>query len=693
MLNRNHKYINFILDKLKTSLYSSGFDITGSDANKALSFLANSDDVLRDIFVLSRYKQCGSLCSYLLFVYKKLDENSLKYENLPVNIEYDVEYLKRILIGNFKLNKSADDSASILEAEEKIFQDNQNQWEVSDEISESKFKVGEIERDIVTEEFSEDEIDVNRLKDLNPEDEETIEEIISVSLEEVKESFVDNNNEENEHDEQNEHENINAQQAVDIDSIEEPETPKDEAFDLSDLIESKQPEDKPIQNELFDYDEKEKTYTEEPEQLTEEKTLFEETTERDLQSDAPEPDENIDDGSILEISTEHLEIQEEKSGEKPEEKIDVKEDESNYIIEHNGIPVSETEDEQESELTVDNSKSKKFIEFENKLISLNKEMNIYFEEITALSKSYDENNSIIKDKSETVSKDAFVLSKATNEMTFEVISNIYNFIGEYFEKANKTPFEIRQGDLRIFSHSLLVIEKFILEEDFSGIEKTLGDYYHIESYIAEMELQKKSLEETETVPESLDVIDTTSAETIIESFETFETIVEEEDKNIQTSTDVEQPEKAGKVLYEKKEESGNAVVDNSRKKLMMILKAEIMELEIIFKSIDEIEGNYKIYEGLRKLSKTYNVLKKTVALSKRLDMNKLARLSEACYIFIKFIQNYRLSPFDDDIKQIFNYIIYNYKLIALDKPTKDFEEFIFYLNDPVKIFTQKKKNQ
>lgn len=688
MLNRNHKYINFILDKLKTSLYSSGFDISGSDANKALDFLANSDDVLRDIFVLSRYKQCGSLCSYLLFIYKKLDENSLKYENLPVNIEYDVEYLKRILIGNFKLNKSAGEPANILETEEKVFQDNQNQWEVSDEISESKFKVGEIERDIVTEEFSEDEIDINRLKDLNPEDEENIEEIISVSLEEVKESFADSNDEENEEHEQ---ESINIQQAGDIgsietsESIEEPETPKDEAFDLSDLIESKQPEDKPIQNELFD-DEKEKTYTEEPGQLTEEKTLFEET-DRDLQTNAPEPDEDIDDGSILEISTEHLEVQEEKLEEKTDN-IDAKEYESNYIIEHNDIPVSENEEEQETELTAGDGKSKKFIEFENNLISVNKEMNFYFDEIAAMSKSYDENNSIIKDKSEMVSQNAFVLSKATSEMTFEVISNIYNFIGDYFEKANKTPFEIRQGDLRIFSHSLHVIEKFILEEDFSGIEKTLGDYYHIESYVAEMELQKKSLEETETVPEA---IDTTSAETIIESIESIEAI----EKITEEAGDVKEEltQETEKVLYEKKEETDNAVVDNSRKKLMMILKAEIMELEIIFKSIDEIEGNYKIYEGLRKLSKTYNVLKKTVALSKRLDMNKLARLSEACYIFIKFIQNYRLSPFDDDIKQIFNYIIYNYKLIALDKPTKDFEEFIFYLNDPVKIFTQKKKNQ
>lgn len=681
MLNRNHKYIKFLLDKLKTSLYSSGFDISGSDANKALSFLANSDDVLRDIFILARYKNCGSLCSYLLFVYKKLDENSLKYENLPVNIEYDVEYLKRIVIGNFKLNKSAGESQEVLEAEP-IQQEVQNQWEVSDEISESKFKVGEIERDIVTEEFSEEEIDISKLKDLNPEDEEKIEEIISVSLEEIeeiKESYNDDREEDAEY--------LNAKHEELSDGINEPEEPKEEAFDLSDLIESNGSEPKHVQSHLFENENQKEDPEEELDEQTEDK-LFTGESVQEIQNEAidtPEsPEEELDEESILEISSEHLETSEEKSEEKPESK----EYENRDIIENeNTIENSAEIEEEEIESAAGDGKSKKFVEFENKLISVNKEMSLSFDKILALSQNYDENNSIIKDQSETTSKNAFILSRATSEMTFEVISNIYNFIGEYFEKANGTPYEIRQEDLLIFSHSLHVIEKFILEEDFSGIEKTLGDYYNIEKYVREMEEQKKTLDETEEIPGT---VDTTSAESVIES---FETIAEDEtgkniEQDIQEIND-EQPQE--KVLFDKSEEPAGE--NNSKKKLMMILKAEIIELEIIFKSIDEIEGNYKIYEGLRKLSKTYNVLKKMVAVSKRLDMNKLARLSEACYIFIKFIQNYRLSPFDDDIKQIFNYIIYNYKLIALDKPTKDFEEFVFYLNDPVKIFTQKKKNK
>ena len=50
-----------------------------------------------------------------------------------------------------------------------------------------------------------------------------------------------------------------------------------------------------------------------------------------------------------------------------------------------------------------------------------------------------------------------------------------------------------------------------------------------------------------------------------------------------------------------------------------------------------------------------------------------------------------MNPFDEDIREIFKYIIYNFKAAALDKPNEDLERFISYLNDPVKIFTQQNK--
>lgn len=120
------------------------------------------------------------------------------------------------------------------------------------------------------------------------------------------------------------------------------------------------------------------------------------------------------------------------------------------------------------------------------------------------------------------------------------------------------------------------------------------------------------------------------------------------------------------------------------------LRHNILELENIFKRLDDIKGEYKNYEGLRFLSTTLNIFKDVIEISKEMHKPKLAQTAEGSYVFIRFLQNYRMDPFDDLSKQIYGYIVYNLKLIYLDKPTKDLDTFISYLNDPVKIFTETK---
>ena len=130
----------------------------------------------------------------------------------------------------------------------------------------------------------------------------------------------------------------------------------------------------------------------------------------------------------------------------------------------------------------------------------------------------------------------------------------------------------------------------------------------------------------------------------------------------------------------------------SREQLIK-LKHNILEVEKTFNSLKEIEGDYQTYEALRRLSGTFSHLKEIVNISNILNLEQMAKLSEANYIFIKFLQNYRLNPFDKEIKEILKYMVYNFKLIFLDKPTRDLDLFISYLNDPVKIFEQTKKSK
>ncbi len=97
---------------------------------------------------------------------------------------------------------------------------------------------------------------------------------------------------------------------------------------------------------------------------------------------------------------------------------------------------------------------------------------------------------------------------------------------------------------------------------------------------------------------------------------------------------------------------------------------------------------------MRSLSSNLDNLKEIVLLSKELDLKKLVQLAEASYIFIKFLQNYRINPVTIETKEIFGYITYNLKTLVVGKSVEDIDLFISYLNDPVKIFskTGKKNN-
>ena len=131
--------------------------------------------------------------------------------------------------------------------------------------------------------------------------------------------------------------------------------------------------------------------------------------------------------------------------------------------------------------------------------------------------------------------------------------------------------------------------------------------------------------------------------------------------------------------------------DKSDRQKLSQIKQNILDIETVFKSLEDIKGKFQAYEALRRLSHTFAHLKELVSVANMLEMRKLSQLAEASYIFIKFIQNYRMNPFESDITEVFKYIIYNFKLIFLDKPTKDIDLLISYLNDPVKIFEKKEK--
>lgn len=154
-------------------------------------------------------------------------------------------------------------------------------------------------------------------------------------------------------------------------------------------------------------------------------------------------------------------------------------------------------------------------------------------------------------------------------------------------------------------------------------------------------------------------------------------------------------QKENKQSEEKPEET-TVPESTSKDKHAKRLRYYILELENIFNRLEDIKGEFKHYEGLRFLSATLLIYKDIIKIAKESQIPKLAQMADGSYNFIKYLQNYRMNPFDNLTKQIYGYIVYNFKLIYLNKPTKDLDTFISYLNDPAKIYIEtqnKKKNE
>ena len=287
-----------------------------------------------------------------------------------------------------------------------------------------------------------------------------------------------------------------------------------------------------------------------------------------------------------------------------------------------------------------------FIEYESEVRDRNRYLDREFENMIKLlaekSKDEEERTKIILSIIETSKH----LEELSRKMSLEVISNIYQTITLSFEKISEAKYDITESTLNLFKKGLTLVLSLINGDNYFGYKDIL-----------------KSIENIRN--------------TLIEERQKRETYL----KRLQEKLEVE------KNLDKR-------FPDETAKNKISLLKKYIKDTENNFKSLDDITGEYQIYEALRSLSGSLNNFKDIVKVSKELKMMKMVQLSEAGYIFVKFLQNYRINPVTEETKEIFGYMIHNLKLLTMGRDTEDIDIFISYLNDPVKIFakTEKKKN-
>lgn len=303
------------------------------------------------------------------------------------------------------------------------------------------------------------------------------------------------------------------------------------------------------------------------------------------------------------------------------------------------------EEEGEEELTETQPANELFLEYENEIrtknIYLEKEFNSMISMLNSKSGSDDERSESIN----RIIKTSTHLENISRNLSLEIISNIYQTITLSFEKISDSKYDISESTLNLFKKGLSLVLSLIKGDDYYGYKDILKSIENIRNALIE-EKQKR--------------------ETYL--------------KRLQEKIDLEN-------------NLNKKYPNDFQKEKISALKQIIKDTESNFKSLESISGEYQIYEALRSLSSSLNNFKEIVKISKEMNMKKLVQMAESGYIFVKFLQNYRINPVTIETKEIFGYIIYNLKSLVIGKPVDDIDLFISYLNDPVKIFSKSAKKK
>jgi len=275
-----------------------------------------------------------------------------------------------------------------------------------------------------------------------------------------------------------------------------------------------------------------------------------------------------------------------------------------------------------------------YIEFEEKVTNRNEKIRNSFNYL--LTEVYEREN---EDVINNIIKNAEEIESYSLQMTFELIPSLYSIIKDYFIYYQLGFFkQLDDNDLRIFVRFLDLVEALIKGEDLKNFENIIT---YIENFKNKISHLKDIQQETAKVKPEV----------------------------TEGSFELQQPE-----------------VNYSEKESYLKIRENILYIKNVFDSIEKIESKYKIYEALTSLSKIFPQLKEIVEEAKQINQIDIARLAEATYIFIKFIQNYRINPFEKEVVEVLKYIIYNFKSLYLNKRIEDLDLFIKYLNNPTKIF-------
>jgi hypothetical protein len=656
----NIDYIKFVVSKVESGFLEYSNSREYVKVITVLNSLRMADNILKELYILSGIKKLRRLTSYFVFMIKKVEAGSITLDNFMENYLTDKNYIDSYFQTYYDLEQITPEEFNHEEIDTKFIIEENEEPEESPVylLAESTFKVEELDNELVTEEFRESTINENYE---SPGD----------GYMKLAEDFVDNSGTELEtnevfFDEGNEDvfnlpnmgSKINTEiktEPIDGTGILPEETyfnKEDEAIDPMPVEPSQADLDQEKPKSLFEKenesaDENKENLADFYEKLDNEVTPEEYTEDHTVFIDTPQNHE--EEQSSIEEEKYFVEAEEDSIESKIlQELIPVMPDESNFVTEQEVVLVESDREVEEKLHEIEQETSEEilnseFLKYEKSLYEKNQLITGLLEDLTLISESKDPDiemrDAILLEIYPLVEK----LKEESEKLSFEIISGIYESLMFCLDIKFKDIVSTKEN-IEVFKLSLAGVENLVRGDELKGIDKTIKNLENIQG-----ELNK-----------------------LLADRDDFE-----------------------KKKYDFGEEESNLIKefkDSSEYDAYIILREKITELEDTFQIIAGMKDKTYPFESLRKLSVTFTLFREIVNIARVLEMNKVAHLAEAGYVFVKFVQNYRIDPFKIEVTEVFKYLIYSFKLIYLDKPVKDFDTFLSFLNDPVKIFYQKTKS-
>lgn len=658
----NIEYIKFVVSKVESGFLEYSNSREYVKVITVLHSLKMTDNILKELYILSGIKKLRRLTSYFIFMIKKVEAGSITLDNFMENYVTDKKYIDSYFQTYYDLELITQEEFNEQEIDTKfIIEEDEEPAEAPVySLVEATFKVEELDNELVTEEFRETNINENyespgdgylKLADdeyKSPEDTENKEVFFDDSNEDVfnlpksEEKVINdssNNDQENKSESLTEESFFTTEEEVLVNTGDKQNglfnNGKDNAAAIPESVED-------ITNEnLADFFEKLDNEPA-PEEISDDNTIFIETN-LTTEQEPVHSEENIvrDIGYTVDDDAVEKKVLQELLPVIPDGKDIIAYEEEIYVKTDTEVEEKLQEIEKETSEEILNSE---FLLYEKHLFENNKLIMGLLDDLILIHESKDPDlemrDAILLEIFPVIEN----LKSESEKMSFEIISGVY----ESFMFCLNIKFKdlvVSKENIDVFKLSIVGVENLVRGDELNDFDKTIKDLENIQG-----ELNK-----------------------LLADREDFE-----------------------KKKYDFGEEESNLIKefkDSSEYDAYIILRNKITELEDTFSVIAGMKDKTYPFESLRKLSVTFALFREIVNIARILEMNKVAYLAEAGYVFVKFVQNYRIDPFKDEVTEVFKYLIYSFKLIYLDKPVKDFDTFVSFLNDPVKIFYQKNKNR